>query len=156
MTLPAATQIQFAEFLWVVRVLQLFLLGFLFGFFRLLCWGQRCQEALLNSPAFCRFAQQSSSMAQKALTEAGHRPVILAEQLLLFHLLLVFLRFFSSSSFYFPLQDNVKRETEEEREGHVRKVSHRHWFSRSQARTCSVRIYTTLCATNLHATNRSF
>ena len=29
------------------------------------------EEALLNSPAFCRFAQQSSSAAQKALNEAG-------------------------------------------------------------------------------------
>ena len=32
------------------------------------------QEALLNSPAFCRFAQQSSTMAQKALTEARCSP----------------------------------------------------------------------------------
>eukprot|EP00434_Breviolum_minutum_P027783 symbB.v1.2.024571.t1/scaffold2273.1/size83577/2 len=36
------------------------------------------KEALLNSPAFCRFAQQSSSMAQKALQEAmrNAQPVV--------------------------------------------------------------------------------
>lgn len=36
------------------------------------------KEALLNSPAFCRFAQQSSTMAQKALTEAmrNAQPVV--------------------------------------------------------------------------------
>eukprot|EP00435_Cladocopium_sp_Y103_P031874 s2362_g8.t1 len=36
------------------------------------------KEALLNSPAFCRFAQQSSTMAQKALTEVGSRRAMTA------------------------------------------------------------------------------